>query len=272
MVDLGLHFARRMDAVGRIYFVSNPTDKPVDGWVPLDVPTGTVTVMEPMHGARGNGRVRRTAAGILEISLQIPSGESLLLATSSSSLREPYETYEPAGAPEKIDGPWHVRFVSGGPVLPPERTIDRLTSWTGFGGDDERRFSGTASYTVSFPRPATTASAWRIDLGSVRESARVRLNGRDLGTWIGPSFAVTIDGAHLLATNTLEVTVTNLSANRIADLDQRGVPWKKFYNVNYPARFPENRGEDGLFTAARWQPLDSGLLGPVTLVPLRAVK
>jgi hypothetical protein len=272
MVDLGLQFARRMDPLGRIYFVSNPTDKPVDGWVPLDVPTGTVTVMEPMHGTRGNGRVRRTAAGMFEIYLQIPSGESLLLATSSSPLRERYETYEPGGAPQTIDGAWHVRFLSGGPALPPERTIDRLTSWTEFGGADERRFSGTATYIVSFPRPTISAPAWRVDLGSVRESARVRLNGRDLGTWIGPSFAVTIDGAHLLASNTLEVNVTNLSANRIADLDRRGVPWKKFYNVNYPARLPENRGEDGLFTAAGWKPLDSGLLGPVTLVPLRPRK
>jgi hypothetical protein len=30
------------------------------------------------------------------------------------------------------------------------------------------------------------------------------------------------------------VSVTNLSANRIRDLDVRGVPWKKFYNVNFP--------------------------------------
>jgi hypothetical protein len=58
-------------------------------------------------------------------------------------------------------------------------------------------------------------------------------------------------------------------ANRIADLDRRRVPWKKFYNVNFPARQPENRGPDGLFSAASWDPLDSGLLGPVTLQPVR---
>jgi len=67
------------------------------------------------------------------------------------------------------------------------------------------------------------------------------------------------------------VSVTNLSANRIRDLDRRGVPWKKFYNVNFPARFPENRGSDGLFSAAKWEPLESGLLGPVTLTPLTVV-
>ena len=63
--------------------------------------------------------------------------------------------------------------------------------------------------------------------------------------------------------------VTNQMANRIADLDRRNVPWKRFYNVNFPARLPENRGPDGLFSAARWEPLESGLLGPVTLQPVR---
>jgi hypothetical protein len=94
------------------------------------------------------------------------------------------------------------------------------------------------------------------------------LNGRDLATLIGPAFSVIIDGRALAATNTLEVSVTNLSANRIADLDRRAVMWKKFYNVNMPARLPQNRGPDGLFTAAKWEPLDSGLVGPVTLTPV----
>jgi hypothetical protein len=79
---------------------------------------------------------------------------------------------------------------------------------------------------------------------------------------------VIVDANALGASPTLEVSVTNLSANRIADLDRRGVPWKKFYNVNMPARLPENRGADGLFSAAAWEPLPSGLLGPVTLMPV----
>jgi hypothetical protein len=66
------------------------------------------------------------------------------------------------------------------------------------------------------------------------------------------------------------VLASNLMANRIADLDRRGVPWKKFYNVNFPPRLAANRGPDGLFSAAKWTPLPSGLVGPVTLTPLRA--
>ena len=104
----------------------------------------------------------------------------------------------------------------------------------------------------------------------VHESAHVVLNGRDLGTFIGPWFRVDVPADALRDRNVLQVEVSNLMANRIADLDRRGVPWKKFYNTNFPPRLAANRGEDGLFSAAKWTPLPSGLLGPVTFTPLRA--
>jgi hypothetical protein len=61
-------------------------------------------------------------------------------------------------------------------------------------------------------------------------------------------------------------------ANRIADMDRRNVPWKKFYNVNFPARLAANRGTNGLFDASKWQPLPSGLIGPVTVTPVSEMK
>jgi len=144
-------------------------------------------------------------------------------------------------------------------------------SWTTFDSDAEV-FSGTAIYTTTFTRPSEVSEVWQLDLGRVADSARVRLNGRDIATLIGAPYRVLIHASQLKVTNTLEVSVTNLSANRVRDLDVRGVNWKKFYNVNFPARSPENRGPDGLFTAARWEPLESGLLGPVTLTPLAIIR
>ncbi len=69
----------------------------------------------------------------------------------------------------------------------------------------------------------------------------------------------------------LEVSVTNLSANRIRDLDV-AASVEEVLQRQFPARLPENRGPDGLFTAAGWDPLESGLLGPVTLTPLAVVR
>jgi glycosyl hydrolase family 106( putative alpha-L-rhamnosidase) len=269
LVDRGLAFVRRRLADGRCYFVANPGRVPVDGWLHLSTAAGAVALYEPMDGSRGWARVRPAGPRAMDVYVQIGVGESLVLVTHPSGTGDRYPYVEPAGEPQVLEGSWTVRFVRGGPVLPQATTVSRLDSWTRFPVAGAKEFSGTATYTINFARPWTPAAEWRLDLGDVRDSARVRLNGRDLGTLIGPVYRLTIDRSLLADRNVLEVAVTNGMANRIADLDRRGVPWKKFDNVNFPARLPENRGADGLFTAAGWAPLDSGLLGPVTLQPLR---
>jgi hypothetical protein len=56
-------------------------------------------------------------------------------------------------------------------------------------------------------------------------------------------------------------------ANRIIYMDRNNIPWKKFYNINMSARKKENL-KNGVFDASAWQPLASGLSGPVTLTPV----
>ena len=223
-----------------------------------------------MRGTVRAAPTRPSAAGGREVRLDVPAGESLLISGSAIAAREPAPVATVSGAAIPIDGPWTLSFVAGGPTLPAPQTLARLASWTTLGGDAVREFSGTATYVARFPRPRDRADLWRLDLGRVHDSARVRLNGQDLETLIGPHFRLTVTPDRLRASNLLEVTVTNLMANRIAALERSGVPWKTFYNVNFPARLPENRGPDGLFSAAKWEPLDSGLLGPVTITPLRS--
>jgi len=270
LVDHGLQFTRRVDAMGRVYFVSNAGDRAVDEWVPFDIRSDTVVGFDPMTGRRGRLTLR-AREGIREIYLQIPSGGSLIVAESPGRVDESFDLFRIADEPQALSGPWTIRFLKGGPNLPPQRRLDQLVSWTTFGHDAEV-FSGTVSYTTTFTQPTTAVRWWQLDLGRVAESARVRLNGRAVATLIGPPFRVVLDPSQLRATNSLEVSVTNLSANRVRDLDVRGVSWKKFYNVNFPARLPENRGSDGLFTAAGWEPIESGLLGPVTLTPLAILR
>jgi alpha-L-rhamnosidase len=270
MVEQHLEFARRADARGRVYFISNPGERPVDGWVPIGIDAPAAQLFDPMDGRQGSALVRGPVER-REVYLQVPAGGTLIVAASPSIARERFESYRVHGPSVQLSGPWTVRFVKGGPTLPQELTIASLTSWTTF-GEEAARFSGTATYAATFARPSTTQAKWELDLGQVRESVRVRLNGRDVGTLIAPPFRLVLDDAQLTSTNLLELSVTNLSANRIRDLDRRGVAWKKFYNVNFPARLPENRGPDGLFTAAGWDPLVSGLLGPVRLTPLGVVR
>ena len=269
LVDTGLQFVRRTDGGRRIYFLANSSGRDVDGWLPLDGATSAVVLFDPMRGTRGTARSRRAPDGATEIRLQLPAGESLIVVVGADASAENHRVSAAAGERSPVSGPWTVRFVSGGPTLPPERTVERLASWTTFGGNEVRAFSGTAVYSTRFARPPGAASAWRLDLGRVHDSARVRMNGRDYGTLIGPRFQIVVGPDALADQNVLEISVTNLMANRIASMDRAGVPWKKFYNINFPSRLPENRGPDGLFTAAKWAPLDSGLLGPVQLTPLQ---
>jgi hypothetical protein len=274
LVDTGLAFSRRIDANDRrIYFLSNPTDRAVDGWLPLTETRSSITIFDPMSGALGRARTRAAAATGIEVFARIPAGGSVILTTSMSPATASFAYYDAAGPATPIAGPWRVDFVKGGPERPASRTIEKLTSWTTIGGDEMQRFSGSADYTVRFSRPGTpTADAWEVNLGTVRDSARVTLNGREQATLIGPTYRLTVPASALAETNTLTIRVTNLAANRVADLDRRGVPWKKFYNVNFPARLPDNRGADGLFSAAKWTPLDSGLIGPVTIRPMQRVR
>ena len=103
----------------------------------------------------------------------------------------------------------------------------------------------------------------QLDLGDVRQSARVRVNGKDYGTLITPPFRVVVDNLKPTG-NSLEVEVTSVAANRIRDLDRRGVPWKTFRDINIVNL------DYKPFDASHWPLTDCGLLGPVTLYPVTA--
>lgn len=137
-----------------------------------------------------------------------------------------------------------------------------LVSWTGLGDPAARWFCGTARYTCRFALPGSLHpdEPFELDLGDVREVAEVRLNGQALGkAWALP-FRVPVPPGVLRRDNVLEVDVRNLSANRIAKLDRDGVPWKKFYEIN----FVNIKYQP--FDASNWAPVPSGLLGPVRLI------
>jgi hypothetical protein len=131
------------------------------------------------------------------------------------------------------------------------------------------RFAGLATYRFTLPSPKEQVAYWQLNLGKLAGSAEVWLNGSKLATVLdNDSSSLVINKAAWKKNNMLEIRVANTMANRIIDMDKRKVDWKKFYNTNFPPRLPQNKGADGLFSAAAWQPLASGLLGPVTLTPL----
>lgn len=268
MADEGLRFVRRKLSDGTCYFVYNGSEESFDGWVPLVAKAESVAIFEPMQDKKGLGKMRQTAGGC-EVYVQLGAGQSCVLRTFERKVEgSRYVYWSQDGEAKPVTGTWSVEFIEGGPELPATVRTETLGSWTEFEGEAVKKFSGTARYTIRFDRPEGSADGWALDLGRVCESARVRLNGEELGVSIAAPFRLSIPADRLRNENTLEVEVANLMGNRIADLDRRGVNYKKFYNVNFPPRRPENRGTDGYFSAAQWPPQDSGLMGPVTLTPL----
>ncbi len=269
MVERGLQFVRRTLEGDTCYYVHNGGSDPLDGWFPVRARAASVAVYDPMRGRRGLGAVRKATDDVTEVYLQLAPGESCILRAFDTAVGGPvYDYFRPAGPSQRIEGAWTVTPLEGGPELPPALEVKELGSWTDYGPEALKSFSGTARHTITFRRPEGSATGWYLDLGRVCESAKVRLNGNDLGMLISPPFKVLIPSGQMQAQNTLEVDVSNLMANRIADLDRRGVSYKKFYNTNFPARLGSNRGRDGLINASKWSPRDSGLIGPVSLTPV----
>jgi len=232
--------------------------------VKLGVGAASAVLFDPVHGTCGLGAVREEKDGRTGLYLQLEPGQSRIVRTTDDPVSAgPRWEYVFEGDTEyELNGTWDVDFIEGGPVLPGGFSTEQLASWTEQGGAETRAFGGTAVYKLSFQKPDSEAERWMLDLGRVCESARLRLNGKYLGAlWCFP-FRTVIDGPLEEGENLLEVEVSNLPANRIADLERRGVEWKKFYDIN----FVNIRYE--AFDASEWEPLESGLLGPVRLIPL----
>jgi hypothetical protein len=258
----GLSFVRRARGAGADYFLVNVSRRTFDGWLPIATPPGHALVMDPLDGSVGTAAVRRDA-----VYLQLEPGQSTLVRTLAQARpgAAPHRYVAAAGEGTPIAGPWQLEFLSGGPALPASATLDAAASWTTLDDPGAQAFSGTARYRVTFDAPPVAADDWLLDLGDVREAARVRLNGVDLGIAWSLPFRLRL-GALEPQGNVLEIDVTNLPANRVRDLDVRRVEWKIMGDINLASL--RYRALD----ASRWPVEPSGLTGPVRLVPLQAFR
>lgn len=263
VVDTGVEVIRRRDDAGYFYFLTNVSTDRIDQWINLPIQAASVLIFDPLADRHGIARIKTDRHGETPMYLQLEPGQSVLLRTYFQAVDGAQWRYmSPSGQPTSIEGTWLVEFIAGGPTLPEPGVLEHLTSWTAWEGDQEalQAFGGTVRYTIRFPKPAGNADAWALDLGVVCHSARVKLNGQELRTLFTPPFRMVLPTALQEGDNELQVEVTNLMANRLAYLDRQGKAWRKFFFVNIKYE---------PFDAADWEPLPSGLLGPVQLVPLQ---
>lgn len=266
MVGTGLQFTRRKLEDQTIYFMANHTAKRMDGWVELARDCRSARLMDPMTGRTGAADVRGPLAKP-EVYLQLAPGETRILKVFNQQITagETWPRLEPCGAAVGLTGTWEIEFMEGGPYLPGTVQTDSLVSWTRFDVPHVKGFAGTARYTIDIDMPPENADRWFLDLGDVRESARVRINREPAGVLVAHPFRLDITEYLREGVNEISLEVTSLSANRIRDLDMKGIAWKKFYDINIVSHLYEP------LDAAVWPLKPSGLLGPVSLIPYRQV-
>jgi len=259
LVQTGLKFIRRDISDYKVYYLVNHTAKEVNEYIPLQTEAEEVFIYDPLTHKQGKAAIKRDGNTTL-VKVYIPSGMSIFLRTGDESDFPNWDYYEKRGNPVQIKGKWKLSFLNGGPELPESETLTRLTSWTAL-GNDARNFSGTAQYEIEFEGPGIEADQWKLNLGDVRESARVWLNGEYLGTaWSVP---FTLNTGPLKEKNQLVIQVTNLAANRIRAKEIRGEEWKIFHEINMVNKDYQE------FDASVWNPMPSGLLGAISLTPLK---
>lgn len=268
MVDVGLQFIRRASPGEVTYFLANHTAKPIDRWVPISTRCQSALIMDPMTGQTGKASLR-AGEDYNEVRLQMESGQTRFLRTfqNHDTNIQPWPFKRRLDEPIEVEGPWTLDFVAGGPTLPDSTTLKRLKRWSDLSGDAMLPFAGTAQYRTEFQAPASHATlapdGWLLDLGDVRESARVWLNRELVGVAISQPFQIDLGGRIRKGRNELIVEVTNLAANRIRDLDRKGIEWKKFEDINFVDHLYQP------FDASDWDVEPSGLNGPLKLLPYR---
>lgn len=241
-----------------VYFIANTNAVKIARRFIPSAPGRTAALMDPMTGSIRFADWKETEGYM--ISLEAGASVFLVVRNGSAARSDRGINRRVNGKKISIKGPWTLVPVEGGPVLPPVRTMERLSTWSRNEDGSENPFCGTIRYSCSFDYESALGSDVEFDFGDVRQSMRVKINGKDAGFAIMPPYRVTVSSSLLKDKgNVIEVEVTSIGANRIRHNDRNGVKWKYFHDANVIAY-----GYKGQLNASGWPLADCGLLGPVT--------
>ena len=263
--QLGLKVIRRKNNTGYHYFVANLTPDDISGYTALAVPFEQALWFNPLNGER----YAATTDDSGRVLVALKSGQSMILQTFDTPVGElgtlQTNHLAPTDAAEEqltLNGPWTLTFMDESPKVDGQYTLPKLKSWENL--DEKTKVTmGTGVYTttVSLTRKQMQhAKAWLIDLGDVRESARVFINGEPIGCAWSVPFVLDCKNTLHQGKNDIRIEVTNLPANRISHLDRQGVKWRKMEEINVV----DINYKKTLYD--QWEPMPSGLNSEVKLI------
>jgi hypothetical protein len=285
-----------LDSGGDAYFLSNQADRFVQQEYSFRVAGKKPELWHPDSGKIEPAPAYAIKGGRVIVPLEFdPSGSVFVL------FREPDTTADhvvmpkltEVGQPIAVEGTWKLSFPPNWGA-PPSVVLDRLISWPEHAESGVKYFSGTATYEKDLQIPADAlvkgGLLW-LDLGVVKNLAKVKVNGVDLGVLWKRPFRVDIAPASRAGSNRLEIQITNQWPNRLIGDEQlpedigwwgtfdkrsgQGVDWTK----DWPQWLKEGKpSPTGRVTFTTWRHytkdsplLPSGLLGPVTLQPAESL-
>ena len=256
--ECGLKAIRRRNATGYHYFMANLSPNDIHSIEPLAIDFKDAVWFNPL-----NGNITKAQFDKDGLVINLRSGESMILQTyNEPSVQEDKETTIIAGEGMVLPGPWTLSFTEEAPKVDKTYKLDQLQTWETL--DEQTRVTmGTGVYTTHLKltkKALKGVNGWMIDLGDVRESARVYINGQLIGCAWSVPFVLDCGLAFKVGDNEICIEVTNLPANRIADLDRRGVKWRKMEEINVV----DINYKKTLYD--QWEPVPSGLNSEVKLM------
>ena len=262
--DLDVDFAHRKVGDVDIYFLAAPGKDALAGSGFFRVSGKKVSWWNPIDGSVEAAMSEPADDGRTYVLIPLRAGSNFIVFSDDdffpSYLIEKETTVE-------LEAPWIVRFDPkyGGPE---QTTFDKLTYWNENDDPGIKYYSGTATYSTEFAlTEEQTLKRLVLSLGTVKDIARVRLNGVDLGVvWTDP-WTVELQGAAKADKNLLEIDVCNCWRNRLIG-DAALEPSERFTKTNVvllKEDDPEHKtpAYRGYLASDPLEP--SGLIGPVVV-------
>jgi hypothetical protein len=256
--ECGLKAIRRKNANGYHYFIANLSPRDICQKVRLAVPFKGATWFNPL-----NGDITEAIFENNSIDISLRSGESMILQTFNEGKGSNAAPAKPQSKCNDIilKGPWTLSFTEEAPKVDKTYQLDKIQTWESL--DEQTKVTmGTGVYTIKFKmlKKEDPKGKWIIDLGDVRESARVYINGQFIGCAWSVPFTLDTRGTLKAGENEVRIEVTNLPANRISELDRQGVKWRKMEEINVV----DINYKKTLYD--QWDPVPSGLKSEVKLI------